>query len=163
MRAQGSQTGYSRDKFPHWITQSGACDTREVVLKRDGTGVVQSSSCAATSGTWRSPYDGATWTASSDVDIDHMVPLSNAWKSGASGWTTSRRQAFANDLGNPQLWTVTDNVNESKGDQGPEAWKPPLASFYCTYARSWIKVKHVYALSVTSAEKSALQSMLNSC
>ncbi|KAJ4308745.1 hypothetical protein N0V94_009226, partial [Neodidymelliopsis sp. IMI 364377] len=78
--AQGPQTGYSRDLFPHWITQSGACNTREVVLARDGTNVVQSSTCAATSGTWKSPYDGATWTAASDVDIDHMVPLSNAWK-----------------------------------------------------------------------------------
>jgi hypothetical protein len=78
--AQGSQDGYSRDLFPHWITISGSCDTRETVLKRDGTGVVQSSSCAATSGTWVSPYDGGTWTAASDVDIDHLVPLSNAWK-----------------------------------------------------------------------------------
>lgn len=78
--AQGSQTGYSRDLFPHWITQSGACNTRETVLKRDGTNVVTDSACASTSGSWFSPYDGATWTAASDVDIDHMVPLSNAWK-----------------------------------------------------------------------------------
>jgi hypothetical protein len=77
---QGPQTGYSRDLFPHWITISGTCDTRETVLKRDGTGVVTSSACASTSGTWFSPYDGATWTAASDVDIDHVVPLSNAWK-----------------------------------------------------------------------------------
>lgn len=62
------------------LTDTGACNTREVVLARDGTNVVQSSTCAATSGTWKSPYDGATWTAASDVDIDHMVPLSNAWK-----------------------------------------------------------------------------------
>ena len=124
---------------------------------------MQSSSCAATSGTWKSPYDGATWTTSGDVDIDHMVPLSNAWKSGAAAWTTARRQAFANDLDSPQLWTVTDNVNESKGDQGPEDWKPPLQSFYCTYSRSWIKVKYEYGLTITSAEKSALQSMLNTC
>ena len=62
------------------LTSTGACNTREVVLARDGTNVVQDSSCAATSGTWKSPYDGATWTAASDVDIDHMVPLSNAWK-----------------------------------------------------------------------------------
>ncbi|NED84072.1 hypothetical protein G3I76_28740, partial [Streptomyces sp. SID11233] len=61
----GSMSGYSRDKFPHWITQSGSCDTREVVLKRDGTNVAQNSSCSATSGTWKSPYDGATWTAAS--------------------------------------------------------------------------------------------------
>jgi hypothetical protein len=73
VKAEGSTSGYSRDLFPHWITQSGACDTREVVLKRDGTNVVQSSTCSATSGSWYSPYDGATWTAASDVDIDHMV------------------------------------------------------------------------------------------
>lgn len=58
-----------------------SCNTRDVVLKRDGTNVVQSSTgCTITGGTWVSPYDGATWTASSDVDIDHLVPLSNAWK-----------------------------------------------------------------------------------
>lgn len=78
--AQGPQDGYSRDLFPHWITQSGACNTREEVLKRDGTNVVTNSACASTSGSWASPYDGATWTAAADVDIDHMVPLSNAWK-----------------------------------------------------------------------------------
>lgn len=80
VKAQGSQDGYSRDLFPHWITISGTCNTRETVLKRDGTSVVTDSACAATSGTWKSPYDGATWTAASDVDIDHVVPLSNAWK-----------------------------------------------------------------------------------
>ncbi|KNG44324.1 secreted protein [Stemphylium lycopersici] len=161
--AQGPQTGYSRDLFPHWITQSGSCNTREEVLKRDGTNVVTSSSCAATSGTWVSPYDGATWTAASDVDIDHMVPLSNAWKSGAASWTTARRQAFANDLTNPQLLAVTDNVNQSKGDKGPEDWKPPLTSYYCTYSKMWIKVKSVYGLTITSAEKTALTSMLATC
>lgn len=77
---QGPQTGYSRDLFPHWITISGACNTRETVLKRDGTNVVTDSACASTSGRWYSPFDGATWTAASDVDIDHFVPLSNAWK-----------------------------------------------------------------------------------
>ncbi|KAI4224538.1 MAG: hypothetical protein L6R36_004597 [Xanthoria steineri] len=161
--AQGSQTGYSRDLFPHWITQSGTCNTRETVLKRDGTGVVTDSACTSTSGSWFSPYDGATWSAASDVDIDHVVPLSNAWKSGAASWTTARRQTFANDLTNPQLIAVTDNVNQAKGDQGPETWKPSETSYYCTYARMWIKVKSVYTLTVTSAEKSALTSMLNSC
>ncbi|EOA85062.1 hypothetical protein ACJQWK_06867 [Exserohilum turcicum] len=161
--AQGPQTGYSRDLFPHWITQSGTCNTRETVLKRDGTNVVTNSACASTSGSWFSPYDGATWTAASDVDIDHMVPLSNAWKSGAASWTTARRQAFANDLTNPQLLAVTDNVNQAKGDKGPEDWKPPLTSYYCTYSKMWIKVKSVYGLTITSAEKSALTSMLATC
>ena len=93
VRPWGPQTGYSRDLFPHWITQSGACNTREVVLARDGTGVVRdSSTCAAVSGTWRSPYDGATWTAASDVDIDHVVPMSNAWKVGQTPLPTMPRR-----------------------------------------------------------------------
>ncbi|NDZ80615.1 HNH endonuclease [Streptomyces sp. SID10853] len=161
--AEGSSSGYSRDKFPHWITQSGACDTREVVLKRDGTNVVQSSTCAATSGSWYSEYDGATWTASSDVDIDHMVPLAEAWRSGASSWTTAQRQAYANDLTRPQLIAVTDNVNQSKGDKDPAKWLPPRAAYKCTYVRAWVEVKHYYKLTVDSAEKTALQGVLNGC
>ncbi|WP_406395730.1 HNH endonuclease family protein [Streptomyces sp. NBC_00887] len=161
--AEGSSTGYSRDKFPHWITQSGACNTREVVLKRDGTNVVQDSACAATSGSWYSQYDGATWTAASDLDIDHMVPLAEAWRSGASSWTTARRQAFANDLTRPQLIAVTDNVNQSKSDQDPGEWLPSRTAYRCTYARAWVHVKYYYGMSVDSTEKSALQSVLNGC
>ncbi|MET8202128.1 HNH endonuclease family protein [Micromonospora taraxaci] len=161
--AQGSTSGYSRDLFPHWITVSGSCNTREQVLKRDGTSVVVDSSCAATSGRWYSPYDGATWTAASDVDIDHVVPLAEAWRSGASSWTTSRRQSFANDLSRPQLIAVTDNVNQSKGDQDPSTWQPPLSSYRCTYSKMWITVKYTWGLTLQSSEKSALQSMLNTC
>ncbi|MFF4078366.1 HNH endonuclease family protein [Streptomyces sp. NPDC001777] len=160
---EGSSTGYSRDKFPHWITQSGACNTREVVLERDGTNVQQDSSCAAVSGSWYSEYDGATWTAASDLDIDHMVPLAEAWRSGASSWTTAQRQAFANDLTRPQLIAVTDNVNQSKGDKDPADWLPSRTSYRCTYARAWVHVKHYYGLKVDSAEKSALQGILNNC
>jgi hypothetical protein len=161
--AEGSSTGYSRDKFPHWITQSGTCNTREVVLKRDGTNVTQDSSCAAVSGSWYSEYDGATWTAASDLDIDHMVPLAEAWRSGASNWTTAQRQAYANDLTRPQLIAVTDNVNQAKGDQDPATWLPSRTAYRCTYVRAWVHVKHYYNLSVDSAEKSALQSVLNGC
>ncbi|TGZ79597.1 hypothetical protein EX30DRAFT_380532 [Ascodesmis nigricans] len=156
-------TGYSRDLFKHWITISGSCNTRETVLKRDGTNVVTDSACASVSGSWYSPFDGATWTAASDVDIDHIVPLSDAWKSGANTWTAARRQEFANDLTNPQLMAVTDSVNQSKGDKSPDAWKPPLTSYYCTYAKMWVKVKSVYGLSVKAAERTALTSMLNTC
>ncbi|MHB9754008.1 HNH endonuclease family protein [Streptomyces sp. BYX5S] len=163
VKAEGSSDGYSRDLFPHWITQSGACNTRETVLKRDGTNVVTDSNCAATSGSWYSPYDGATWSAASDVDIDHIVPLSEAWKSGASSWTTTKRQGFANDLTRPQLIAVTDNVNQSKGDQDPAEWMPSRTAYTCTYLRMWVHVKHYYALSVDSAEKSAIQSGLSGC
>jgi hypothetical protein len=163
VKAEGSTSGYSRDLFPHWITQSGACDTREVVLKRDGTNVTQSSSCAATAGSWYSEYDGETWTAAGDVDIDHIVPLAEAWTSGANSWTTAQRQAYANDLTRPQLIAVTDNVNQSKSDKDPAEWLPPRAAYHCTYARMWVQVKHYYDLSVDSAEKSALQGVLNGC
>jgi hypothetical protein len=156
-------TTYSRDLFPTWDTISGTCNTRETVLKRDGTGVVVDSACAATSGKWYSPYDGATWTAASDVDIDHVVPLKNAWESGAWAWTTAKRESYANDLSDPQLIAVTDNVNQSKGDKSPDAWKPPLTSYYCTYARMWVKVKYVWALTITSAEKSTVSGMLGTC
>ncbi|MFD1659968.1 HNH endonuclease family protein [Streptomyces caeni] len=161
--AAENRTGYSRDLFPHWITISGTCNTRETVLKRDGTNVVTNSSCAATSGSWYSPYDGATWTAASDVDIDHLVPLAEAWDSGASAWTTSRRRAFANDLTRPQLIAVTDNVNQAKGDQDPATWVPSRSAYVCTYVRAWVQVKYYYGLSVDSAEKSALQSYLANC
>ncbi|KAK2624513.1 hypothetical protein QTJ16_006463 [Diplocarpon rosae] len=160
---QGPQTGYSRDLFPHWITLPGKCNTRKLVLQRDGSNAVISDTCAVLRGTWLSPYDGAIWDDVSDVDIDHMVPLSNAWKSGAANWTTEQRQAFANDLDNPQLWAVTDDVNNEKSDSGPEQWVPPLASYHCTYARAWIKVKSVYDLTITEEEKEALISMLKTC
>lgn len=163
VRADGSMTGYSRDKFPHWVTQSGTCNTREAVLKRDGTNVVTDSSCAATSGRWFSPYDGATWSAASDVDIDHIVPLAAAWRSGAASWTTAQRQSFANDMSGPQLIAVTDNVNQAKGDQTPATWKPPLTTYWCTYAKMWVHTKYRWNLSVNSAEKTELTGMLGRC
>ncbi|GGZ11274.1 HNH endonuclease family protein [Streptomyces poonensis] len=161
--ATEDRTGYNRDLFPHWITISGACNTRETVLKRDGSNVVTDSACASTSGSWYSQYDGATWTAASDLDIDHLVPLAEAWDSGADSWTTSRRQAFANDLTRPQLIAVTDNVNQAKGDQDPATWMPSRTAYRCTYVRAWVQVKYYYGLSVDSAEKSALTNYLSAC
>ncbi|KQX53132.1 MULTISPECIES: HNH endonuclease family protein [unclassified Streptomyces] len=163
VKAEGSTSGYSRDLFPHWITQSGTCNTRETVLKRDGVNVVTDSNCASVSGSWYSEYDGATWTAASDLDIDHMVPLAEAWRSGASSWTTAQRQSFANDLTRPQLIAVTDNVNQAKGDLDPAKWLPSRTAYRCTYVRAWVQVKYYWKLSVDSAEKSALQSVLNGC
>ncbi|HJQ46674.1 MAG TPA: HNH endonuclease family protein [Amycolatopsis sp.] len=155
--------GYSREKFPHWATVSGECDTRETVLKRDGQDVVTDAQCRPTSGTWRSPYDGGTWTKASEVDIDHTVPLGQAWESGAASWTTEGRKAFANDLTRPQLRAVTDNVNQAKSDKAPDEWRPPLQSDWCIYATDWITVKHYYQLTVTDAEKAALTDMLTRC
>jgi hypothetical protein len=163
VRTEGSTTGYSRDLFPHWITQSGSCDTRDQVLKRDGSGVTVDSQCEPTAGRWYSVYD-ATWVEDdSSVDIDHIVPLAEAWRSGANTWSTSRRQQFANDLSVSQLIAVSASSNRSKGDNDPSAWKPPNTSVHCIYAREWIWVKHTYALSLQSAEKTALHQMLGTC
>ncbi|MFF4499564.1 HNH endonuclease family protein [Streptomyces sp. NPDC001401] len=161
--ATEDRTGYQRSLFPTWDTISGTCNTREWILKRDGSNVVTNSACTATSGSWYSVYDGATWTAASDVDIDHLVPLAEAWDSGASQWTTSEREGFANDVTRPQLLAVTDNVNQSKGDKDPAEWMPPVSSYACTYVRAWVQVKYYYDLSVDSAEKSKLSSVLSGC
>jgi hypothetical protein len=159
------RTGYDRDLFNHWVDADGdGCDTRkEVLISEADDAPSVGSGCALSGGRWFSYYDGASQTDDGALDIDHMVPLAEAWQSGAWSWTTSRRQTYANDLGGPELWAVTDNVNQSKSDQDPATWQPALTSFRCTYARAWIQVKWYYALTVDTAEKSALTSMLATC
>ncbi|MGW1169115.1 GmrSD restriction endonuclease domain-containing protein [Streptomyces sp. NPDC002550] len=163
IEAPHSMAGYSRAKFPHWIRQYGECDTREVVLSRDGRGVTQDSMCRATTGTWYSPYDGKTLDAASKVDIDHMVPLANAWRSGADTWATDKRKKFANDLDHAQLIAVSAASNRSKGDQSPDQWAPPNKDYWCTYSRAWTDIKYLYGLSITPPEKTKLTEMLNTC
>ncbi len=161
---RGVLDGYDRArKFPQWKTVSGRGDVREELLKRDGTNVKVNAECAAVSGSWRSPYDGKTWTTASDVDVDHVVPLAHAWVSGAKSWDQATRERFANDLTQPQLRPVTDNLNQDKGDKAPDQWKPPLVSYWCTYATDWVMVKHAYALTITVPERTALSSMLDRC
>lgn len=134
-----------------------------MVLKRDGTNVTTNSDCYPTSGSWYSHFDGITRYSASDISIDHIVALAEAWRSGAASWTTDRRRAFANDLNGPQLIAVTIEVNSSKGDRDPSAWKPPRTGAYCAYSKFWIHTKYRWGLHLQSAEKSALQSMLNTC
>ncbi|KAI0303294.1 hypothetical protein B0F90DRAFT_1357351 [Multifurca ochricompacta] len=154
---------YSRSLFKTWDTISGNCNTREVVLKRDGTNVVTNSACHAVSGTWVSPYDDVSTDQERSLDIDHLVPLKEAWVSGARDWTPAQRESFANDLTRPQLIAVTNSVNRAKGDKDPAQWMPPLASFHCEYVQAWITVKQFYNLTVDSAEKSALTTLIDQC
>ncbi|GAA1749634.1 HNH endonuclease family protein [Aeromicrobium alkaliterrae] len=159
------RTGYDRNLFNHWIDANGnGCNTRaEVLIAESQTAVTRTGTCTITAGRWYSPYDQATWTAPSDVDIDHMVPLAEAWDSGARSWTASRRTAFANDLGLAEsLIAVTDSVNQSKGDQDPAQWMPSNGAYACTYVTAWIMVKYRWNLSVDQAERTALTSRLNS-
>jgi hypothetical protein len=160
---EGSMDGYDRDQFPHWITIEGSCDTREMVLKRDGTDVTTGSDCYPTSGSWYSVYDQVWLSEPSDVSIDHIVALAEAWRSGASAWTIDQRQTFANDLQHAQLIASSISSNSSKGDSDPSEWKPPNTGMWCVYAREWIDVKYVYGLTADAAEKAALEDMLGTC
>lgn len=161
VQPEGSLDGYDREKFPHWDNQGNGCDTRQVVLKRDAD--TYSGDCPVTSGKWYSYYDGVTVSSPSDIDIDHIVPLAEAWRSGANSWSAEKRQSFANDLSGPQLIAVTSSVNRSKGDQDPSSWQPPRAGARCAYAKWWIHTKYKWGLTLQSSEKSALQTMLNTC
>nr|WP_203765394.1 HNH endonuclease family protein [Actinoplanes deccanensis] len=158
----GSMAGYSREKFPHWRDTGSNCDVRDSVLKRDGKNV-KLSGCNVVAGTWTSLYDGKVLNSPTKVDIDHVVPLANAWRSGASKWTTDKRGDFANDLDDPQLVAVSATSNRSKGDQDPSTWKPSETSSWCEYAQDWIAVKSKWKLTVTDKEKSALTDMLEKC
>lgn len=160
--APGSMDGYDRDLFPHWLSQGDGCDTREVVLARDGKNVEQDDQCRAVGGSWYSEYDDVTINNSSDIDIDHIVPLAEAWRSGATNWSEAKRKSFANNLSAAQLIAVSASSNRSKGDKDPAQWMP-RAGYQCVYARSWVWIKNNYAMNVDSAEKAALTSALNGC
>ncbi|MDA0567546.1 HNH endonuclease family protein [Streptomonospora sp. S1-112] len=162
VEAESSSSSYDRDLFPHWSAVEGTCNTRETVLRRDGSGVEVGSDCYPDAGSWTSPYDGVTTSVPSQVSIDHMVALAEAWASGADTWSTARREDFANDLSSPQLWAVSATSNSSKGDRDPAEWLPPRSQVHCDYARSWINVKYVWDLSVDSAERAALGDLLDS-
>ncbi len=174
VRPEGSMVGYSREEFPHWsdaqeygwrlpagTPDPGSCDAREAALIRDGTEEVVGSGCSVGSGRWFDPYTGNTYLQPSEIDIDHVVPLANAWRSGAASWGPAKKERFANVP--LDLLAVEDNANASKGDKGPEAWKPPRADYHCAYSKKWINIKHYWTLSVTRAEKAALKQMLSTC
>jgi hypothetical protein len=158
----GSMSGYSREKFPHWRDTGDNCDVRDTVLKRDGE-KVKFSGCNVVAGTWNSLYDGKVLTEPLQVDIDHMVPLAAAWRSGAAEWTNDQRGDFANDLDRPQLIAVSATSNRSKGDQDPSTWKPPARESWCSYSKDWVEVKSYWKLTVTQKEKDALTEMLGTC
>jgi hypothetical protein len=158
------RTGYDRDLFQHWIDADGdGCHTRnEVLLAEADDPPTVTGTCTLSGGRWFSYYDRVSWYNTSDVDIDHMVPLAEAWDSGARTWSSTVRRDFANDLGDYRsLVGVTDNVNQAKGDQDPGTWLPQYDR--CRYLREFVAVKHRWRLSVDSTEKSAMTSLASSC
>ncbi|MET8813718.1 HNH endonuclease family protein [Streptomyces sp. NPDC004549] len=168
VKGRAPKTGYSRERFGSaWAdTDSNSCDTRDDILKRDLEEVKFSGGqCKVTYGVLEhDPYSGKTITyrrGRSQVDIDHVVALSDAWQKGAKYWEPSKRIALANDPLN--LLAVDASTNRGKGDGDTATWVPPSKSYRCTYVAAQVAVKKKYGLWVTSAEKTAMKKVLTTC
>lgn len=158
--------GYDRDLFKHWTDADGdGCNTRyEVLIEESLTQVTVGSGCKLLGGTWVSAFDLAETTDPSTFDIDHVVPLKEAWDSGAWAWDAATREAFANDLGyKMSLIAVSASSNRSKSDRDPTSWLPTNSDYWCEYITAWVQVKTRWALSVDAAEKSNLESVAKDC
>ena len=159
--------GYDRDLFRHWIDADGdGCDTRrEVLLDEAVVAPAMGSRCSLSDGEWISRYDGLTDTGNGrGFDVDHLVPLAEAWESGAHSWTSDRREGYANDLGyENSLIAVSATSNRSKGARDPVTWLPSETGQHCWYAASWVHVKTRWMLTIDQAEANTLHHILNNC
>lgn len=157
--------GYSRELFRHWIDADGdQCNTREEVLIAESAGrpQVDPFGCKVIAGDWYSPYDGVAHEDPTEMDIDHVVALKEAWDSGAWAWSDSRRRAYANDLSDPRpLIAVSAGVNRSKGDKDPSNWLPPNRTYLCTYLSDWVAVKARWGLSMDQSEHGRIRKLLS--
>lgn len=156
--------GYDRTLFRHWIdADKNGCDTRKEVLFAEAiVKPKKGAKCALSGGKWVSPYDGKSYTKDSGLDIDLVVPLAEAWRSGAWAWSAQQRQDFANDLTDSRvLIAVTAGAHRSKGDQDVKTWLP--AKNKCSYIEAWVAVKVRYTLTFDSGELSVIQSYFTSC
>ncbi|MEU5810721.1 HNH endonuclease family protein [Streptomyces sp. NPDC047718] len=166
--ATEDRTGYQRTSFKHWNAgqiPSDGCNTRaEVLIAEAVEAPVVGPGCTLTGGLWWSYYDDQPVTPASALDIDHMVPLAEAWDSGASSWTAQRREAYANDLGQEtSLVAVTARSNRSKADQDPAEWLPPSAEALCRYGAEWTATKLRWGLVVDEAERDRLLDIAAGC
>jgi hypothetical protein len=164
--AAESRTGYERDKFHLWIdADHDGCDTRSEVLIAEAVKKPrQGEGCKLTGGSWRSYYDDKTVTVARKLDIDHVVPLAEAWDSGASKWSAERREQYANDLGAERsLVAVSLGPNRTKGDKDPAEWMPPAKDAACTYVTDWVTTKLRWKLTVDGAERKALRTVSADC
>ena len=162
--AEDKIAGYKRSAFKHWVdADRNGCNSRaEVLIAEAIEKPMIGPKCKLSGGKWLSAYDGKTITRANQLDVDHMVPLAEAWRSGAWKWTAAQRQTFANDLENSEtLIAVTATTNRSKGDKDPSLWMP--AKDQCVYIQNWISIKAKYSLTVDSLESEAINSLLGTC
>ena len=158
--------GFSTATFGPWVdSDRDGCATPEEVLIRDAIDKPQvASGCTLVGGSWTSLYDGLHVTDSSQLRIDHLVSLREAWQSNAWRWDSDTRHRFMNDLTYPRsLLAVSTASYQSKGGAEPTDWMPPRASFDCRYLSWWVAVKWRWRLSVNSAEKTFLTKHLGAC
>jgi hypothetical protein len=161
-----SRQGYDRSLFPHWVdADRDGCNTRAEVLVEEAVRMPEvGAGCRLGGGEWESYYDGRTHTEARGLDVDHVVPLAEAWDSGASEWTTDRRRDYANDLGEPvALVAVTASESRAKADQDPSEWLPSSAEALCRYATEWTTVKVRWGLTVDPDEHDALVRLAADC
>lgn len=155
-----SREGYDRDRFAHWSDLDGdGCDTRCEVLALQRVPSLP----GLPGGGWLSLYDGYSTDDPSELDIDHVVSLAEAWESGASEWDDTRREAFANDVDGGQLVAVTAATNRSKSDRDPADWQPPNRDGWCRFASTWVRVKDRWVLTADRREVDALRNILRGC
>jgi hypothetical protein len=156
--------GYDRSLFKHWIdADKNGCDTRKEVLIAEA--IVKpkiGKKCVLTGGRWLSSFDGKTHTKDSGLDVDHLVPLAEAWRSGAWAWTDKERENYANFI--EQEWmlnAVTASVNRSKSDRDIANWLP--TKNVCEYLRGWVIVKAHFNLTVDAAEAKVIDKNYSTC
>lgn len=158
--------GYDRKLFKHWTDEDkDGCDTRrEVLIEESRSKIKVGKDCAVKTGRWVSVYDSKVIRNASLLDIDHFVPLKEAWESGAANWDNTTRERFANDLGYVQsLIAVSAGSNRSKSDRDPADWLPTNKSYRCVYVYSWVQVKLRWSLTADAREVSALKSASANC
>lgn len=165
MTDEADSDAYNRDLFNHWTSNNKTgCDTRFAVLVEESVSKAVTSGCKVVSGEWKSVYDGKTVTDPKTLDIDHMIPLKEAWESGASKWDSQARESYANDIEySESLVAVTAASNRSKSDRDPSDWLPTDVSNRCSYVAKWITVKTKWKLTVDAQEKTAIQGVLSNC
>jgi hypothetical protein len=161
-------SAYDRKLWPHWIDADRDCqDARNEVLIAESYEPVtfeDDRRCEVASGRWQCPYTGDIVAEVHLLDVDHLVPLANAHRSGAASWTESQRRRYANDLEHPEhLVAVEYRANRSKGDKGPEAWLPPSEDARCKYVRDWVAVKKRWQLGMSDAEATAVAEAFEIC
>lgn len=167
VKGRAPKTGYNRDQFGgDWAKKQG-CDTRNIILARDLTNVVTNEKCQVINGTLQDAYTGNLIQfqrgdgTSDDVQIDHVVALSDAWQKGAQQLTPMQREELANDP--LELLAVDGPSNQQKSDGDAATWLPPNKAFRCQYVARQVAVKKKYSLWVTQAEKDAIAKVLADC